>query len=104
MSYPGGSEGAENWLGDDDAAQARSTFRTRTRSSPFGAWYDTHCAGLGPDEGGTERSGRADDVEAADLLLDVTDEVALGRVVVVALVHDGDDGAGRDDARRRRLR
>ena len=29
-------------------AQARSTFRTRTRSSPFGASYDTHCPASAP--------------------------------------------------------
>ena len=35
-------------LGGDETAQARSTFRTRTRSSPFGAWYETHCPASAP--------------------------------------------------------
>ena len=47
---------------------------------------------------GAERRRRADDVEVVGLLLDVADEVALGVVVAVALVDDGDDRARADDA------
>ena len=64
----------------------------------MGAWYATVAPRRGPEQRGAERSGGADDVEVVDTLLDVTDEVALGLVVGVALVDEGDDAAGPDDA------
>src|SRR4029079_1045543 len=51
-----------------------------------------------PDERRAERRVRADDVEAAGLLLHVADEVALAQVRAVALVDDGHDRAGGDRA------
>ena len=71
---------------------------TRTRSLPVGASYSTHVPSLAPSNAVAERRLRAHHVEVADLLLHVPDEVALGHAVVVALVDDGDDRAGRDDA------
>ena len=45
---PRRERGGRDLVGDGDVAQARSTFRTRTRSSPFGAWYDTHWPASAP--------------------------------------------------------
>ena len=56
-----------------------------------------------PMQGGAERRRRADHVEPVGALLDVADQVALGVVVGVALVDDGDDRARTDDAGLRRL-
>ena len=92
-----------------DHRHAIGTFRRASRLGRFGleqlnAQLAVGClvghplAGAGSDQRLSEWRVGADHVEVALALLDVADEVALCLRLVVALVDDGDDAAGTDDA------
>ena len=75
-------------------AQLAATSSTRDpQLAALGRLVGDRVADPGAEQGGPERGRGADHVEARGPLLDVADEVALGVVVAVALVHDGDDRA-----------